>query len=380
MWQWAHYLCTVAESIGKEPLFINFDETSIPLVFKGSVGNVLCRLGSQKLDLPRERHGQRSHRAFFTFVAFICSNPSVQPLLPQVIIVAARDCSLDTFNTLYEELPDNVFLKRLPKGWNNKEVMLSIAEILGLVLQPLMHRFQPIVSFDTAPCHLHSEIWDVFRLHGLYWHIIPAKLTGLLQPCDTHAFLSFKRFMKQGEQDMRLVHANRAPFVGMVRLVVEGIRLVLQGTPWLRAFADDGLCGADSNISGYIRKELALPPEHVSTPLMPTVQELVSLFPAGRGIDGAAILATQPGSDGAFAATLSPSSPVLVVPSADASSDTSCASADDLGSHVSHPGDDDDMDGFFDNTSEEGSLDDAPPPPPAHPAPKARMNKKGPIV
>ena len=59
---------------------------------------------------------------------------------------------MQALGTLEAELPDNVFIKRLPKGWNTKEVMLSIAEILGIILQPFMQRFQPIVCFDTAPC------------------------------------------------------------------------------------------------------------------------------------------------------------------------------------------------------------------------------------
>ena len=362
--------------MGKEPLFINFDETSIPLVFKGSVGNVLFKRGTQKLALPRERHGQRSHKAFFTFVATICSNTAVQPLMPQVIIVAARDCPLDTFNALCEELPDNIFLQRLPKGWNNKEVMLNIAEILGLTLQPHLNRFQPIVCFDTAPCHLHPEVWDVFRRHGLFWHIIPAKLTGLLQPCDSHLFSAFKRFLSAGDQDIRLVHANRAPIVGMVRLVVDGVRAICQGTPWLKAFVDNGLCGADSSISRYIRTELDLPLLPASVPLLPTIEQLLSLFPAGRAIDGAAILATQPGADGHFTVPQSPSSPVVMVPSADASSETSCVSDDDLDSQGHPSGDDDGMSISSGTAWDDDSDDDSPPPPPAAPKPKVRMTKK----
>ena len=379
MWKWAHYLSAMAVSRSKVPLWINFDETSVPLVFKGAVGNVMVRTGPDRRErLPRERHGLRSHRAFFTLVAFICSEPAVQPLLPQVIVVAGRDCSWDTFGMLFNELPDNVFLKRLPKGWNNKDLMAVIAEILGRVLQPFMDRFQPVVCFDTAPCHMHPDVWQVVANHGLYWHIIPAKLTGLLQPCDTHAFLAFKRFLKQGEQDMRLNQDAAQGFIGMCRLVIKGVREILQGTNWLRAFKDDGLCGWDSTVSRYILRELHLDTVPQIMPLLPTAQEIQDICPAGRAVDSVFVLSLQPSAEGhvsPVSAPLSPSVSVvsglsgISIPSIHSQSDSDSLSLapSDVCMYLDDDSDDDDGDGG------------QPPPPPAHGTPSRRMNSVAPV-
>ena len=279
------------------------------------------------------------------------------------------------FNELFAELPNNVYLKRLQKGWNNRSVMVTIADILGQILEPLLPRYQPIISFDTAPCHMHNDVWDVFCRHDLYWHLIPAKMTGLLQPLDTHGFLAFKRFMKQGELDMRLQENIANGFPGMVRLVVRGVREVLQGTAWLRAFQEDGICGHDSTVSRYIKRELQLETLPHIMPMLPTVAELQYVCPNGRQFDHAYMLGTQPGADG----TVNPPSPAMSCGSefGGALSDQPAAfSPSEPDYSPSCAGS---SDHFLSDDEDLGGDDGLPPPPPALPAPLRRMNSKGPV-
>ena len=53
------------------------------------------------------------------FSRLICNVPEIQPLLPQVIFISANLLSHATLAIIQDELPHNVFVKRLPSGWNN---------------------------------------------------------------------------------------------------------------------------------------------------------------------------------------------------------------------------------------------------------------------
>ena len=123
---------------------MNLDETSIPLTFVHSPGNVM-RLDPARawLRAPRQRLFRAEQRSFFTHVGLICNDPAVQPLLPQVVLFSANLLTNAAWATIQAELPDNVFVKRMPRGWNNTREHCIIIRLLSLVLQPLLERYQP---------------------------------------------------------------------------------------------------------------------------------------------------------------------------------------------------------------------------------------------
>ena len=60
--------------------------------------------------------------------------------------------------------------------------------------------------------------------------LIPAKLTWLLQPLDTHVFLKVNLHLKQKfVEELISEPSETSRVVRMVRLVTGGIRKVLQG-------------------------------------------------------------------------------------------------------------------------------------------------------
>ena len=87
-WQWSQHLHRQARHLGKVPLLLNLDETSVPIVFTHAQGNVMVDKGpSAWRSLPNQPCGRSSMRMFFTHVAIICTDLAIQPLLPQVLFV-----------------------------------------------------------------------------------------------------------------------------------------------------------------------------------------------------------------------------------------------------------------------------------------------------
>ena len=121
MWSWTNWLAAKAAESGKELLLLNLDETSIPMTFTHADGNVMLQDPiNHWTKPPRQRVARGLTRANFTHVGIICNDPAIQPLLPQVLFVGEKRLPATAFAAIQSQLPDNVFVKRRPKGLNNR--------------------------------------------------------------------------------------------------------------------------------------------------------------------------------------------------------------------------------------------------------------------
>ena len=235
----------------------------------------------------------------FTTLSFICNVPAVQPLLPQVIFVAASMIRLGEWNDVCADLPNNVYVKRMPSSWNTAQQHLVILRLLKMILEPLMGEYQPIVFFDAAPVHLHIEILELMRELGLWYVVIPARLTWLLQPCDTHMFIRFKRFLKVHFQMEFGEYDGRRSVVYMIQLVVRAIRHIIQGYDWSSSFENNGLTNQPERVSSFIKNQIEtrdLPPLEGHDP--PTLGDLRLCWPRNRPMPEAAVMASFMDDDG----------------------------------------------------------------------------------
>ena len=148
---------------------LNSDETSVLVVFMHGKGNIVATQGRQAWrTIPRQRQSRLNVRMFFTHVAIICNKPEIQPLLPQVIFVEAKSITESEWTDVTSNLPRNVYIKRMPKGWNNTQQHRVIIRILALFLQPFLAIVQPMLSFDAAPLHLAPDVLREVTFAGIW--------------------------------------------------------------------------------------------------------------------------------------------------------------------------------------------------------------------
>ena len=88
------------------------------------------------LGSARQATTRAEQRSYFTHVGLICNDPAIQPRLPQVLFVSSNLLTLAGLAAIQASLPDNVFVKRMPRGWNNAEEHCVIIRLLRLVLEP----------------------------------------------------------------------------------------------------------------------------------------------------------------------------------------------------------------------------------------------------
>ena len=240
-------------------LRINLDETCCRLHYEPKKG---LSVGMRRRKQGRRRDVVQNvpttkKRGAFTHIGMICDDASIQPRLPQILLGNERMFSVATMNALRGELPGNVRVWRRKSGWVNKYMMREVLDALLAALGELTATRQVILLLDTCPVHICARFLAHAARHTVSVQYVPAKLTWLLQPLDTHAFARYKAFLS--EQYRR--HLLRSPrgtcdVASMIKLVALTCRKVLQGVAWAYAFDGNGYTSQSTTVRDDIREAL----------------------------------------------------------------------------------------------------------------------------
>lgn len=242
-----------------------------------------------------QRVTRGARRCFFTHVGIICNVPAMQPLLPQVIFVGAHSITQADWSLVVGDLPHNVYVKRMKKGWNNADQHRIIMRILGMILAPFLHAMQPILYFDAALIHLASEVFAEMTAASIWFVVIPARLTWLLQPLDTHGFVKYKAYLRRGFEDAVCAWTRVSKIRQMLRLVVDAIRHVLQARRWQSAFEDNGLAEGLDSVSAFIKNAMGGETLPALEDACPRPQQLELCWPRNRRFELDIVYAGIPG-------------------------------------------------------------------------------------
>ena len=212
---------------------------------------LICR------PLSALRHYKR--RCYMTHVGLICDRTDLQPLLPQVLVANEATLQAGTLAALKAACPPNVRLVRQQSSWNNGHLC---ALIVGLIMEALgVHAglLQVVLILDAARLHFGPPMINACRRHGVWPLFVPAKLTWLLQPLDTHGFSLFKHTLRMAHRRARARSADGVvPFADFVQCIYTAIRTVLQGRRWSSAVDADGFGQRLLQLSTRVVEELQL--------------------------------------------------------------------------------------------------------------------------
>lgn len=244
--------------VGKRLLRINVDETSVSLWQGQSKGTVLFRKRMHPPEAePIQRASRQKRRTCLTHVAFICDRPEVQPLLPQVVIGNFATFLARDFPEMLATSPANVILVRQKSAWNDAGLQARILRKLGLILRPFLNEFQPVLLMDAVRLHFAPPVVQACFAAKVWPVVVPAKLTWLLQPCDTHLFQTYKAHLRATFQSARLgTVAGQLSVPEFMHCLYGTIRSVMQGHRWSLAFDRDGFGAGQAEVSSYVKRQL----------------------------------------------------------------------------------------------------------------------------
>ena len=125
--------------LGKTPLRLNFDETFCRLFYEtapGVLGSEPIASSAQKGFITQQVTRQQQ-RGTMSFLALLCDDPSIQPLLPQIII-GNEHILPETVRRALESpshLMKNVAVVRRKSAWVNDAVLSLAAAKWGAALR-----------------------------------------------------------------------------------------------------------------------------------------------------------------------------------------------------------------------------------------------------
>ena len=274
-WQWWNFDVSKVPP-NKTPLRMNWDETAICLFQGGRRGSVFLAKGE-----PTVQNASRGkQRSYLTHVAFICDDAGVQAVLPQILVGNKRTLPARQLAALTARLPPRVHLLREKSAWVTAELCVKIVGLLGAAVAPYLDRCQPIMLLDGLQQHIHRTVLSACVAARIWPIVVPAKMTWLLQPLDTHAFLRYKAHLQRVHQ----AASARAPdgvvsLGGFVDCIYTAIREVLDVGRWASAFDADGFGIGQGGVSCRVRAQLQLEAPLAINSERPTLVQLQSCFP-----------------------------------------------------------------------------------------------------
>ena len=231
----------------------------------------------------KEQISSSEAKASVSFLAFITADSAIQDRLPQIILGNKHMLTA----ALVAELapPDNFFVWREVSGWVNSKIMTRVLTLLTKCLKDVMVTRQIVLVMDTFSAHLAQSVIAYANRLNIFLMFVPAKLTPLLQPADTHLFGKLKRKLKEKWVQLRLKDENgKVPHKLWLAAVFQVCKEVMCATNWKPAFESAGLLA--EQVSDRVLHQLgweALPPIPAE---IPSCDQLRSIFPKGRKVAG----------------------------------------------------------------------------------------------
>ncbi|CAK9035111.1 unnamed protein product, partial [Durusdinium trenchii] len=199
---------------GREILYLNVDETSVPYTARPAIGCVINRKQYKGSGLPAVPHAKiqpAGRRGTFTYCAVIASNTGIQPALPHFLVSNGTRLSSKVVKA-FKCLPKTQLqVLRRKSAWVTSDLMIAILQEVAKALEPFLHQFRPVLLLDGAPAHVSEAVMRAARKLNISLVYIPCGATSLRQPLDVYAFSSFKQYLRQKYHEHRQTATDGLP-------------------------------------------------------------------------------------------------------------------------------------------------------------------------
>ena len=284
-WQWHNYLVSACP-VGRTTLSINIDETYVNFfqgIYKGN-------LAVSTKDLPPDapplmQHATRAElRSGLTHVGVICDVPVVQPLLPQILIAPKNVLTKRDLAGVRAAMPEPIYVVHKKSKWVNVKILVWLMKMIHWSLRHVRSLYNVVIMLDVLAVHFTPELLQCMDTLSFKYMFIPAKLTWLIQPCDTHCFALYKRYLKL----LALRYRARNPLSSVpaapvwFRFIADTIVNSMNQRSWVTAFRENGFGDSQMQVSDFIKRHLVSTTILPVSALNPDVDMLQFIFPSNR--------------------------------------------------------------------------------------------------
>ncbi len=265
-WMRAHRVASSAA------VFINMDETRLSNIRSWAQGLVPPPRRACGTSWTTQRPKPACPRA--TLIAAICSSANLQKMLPQIWlprsergkIPSARKRQTYAAASWPQEVwygTDGNITSELMRTWLKK-------------VRSVVRRWNPeakiVLGVDVCRSHIDKGVVTLARSLGFEVIFIPARMTFLLQPLDTHVFSQLKGCIRNGLLRRGLASPTGSwSWKEAVGVQAAAISEILSSRDWARVFGRIGLGGSMENLRPAVRD---LVRSADLSPRPPTAEEL----------------------------------------------------------------------------------------------------------
>ena len=280
-WQWIRYT-EARVPAGKRLLLMNLDETSVSCAPVLGHGLVVARTAKEVRSLV----SKQDSRTNFTYTAVVCDNAAMQHLMPHFIITSTNQVTAAQQQALRESSQTHVHFmcngQGTKKAWNNTTFM---QRMLSTISAAVSHRtdLQPVLILDAATCHLSMPVMLKARALGIWLIFVPAGITCLVQPLDTHAFASFKAWLRaQFTRLQGLAAGGVVSRVSWLRVLQTAKKEFFDQRQWAKSFQDTGARRPVARLTTELQKYVELSAVREVQPTQPDASTLSLVWPRNR--------------------------------------------------------------------------------------------------
>ena len=205
---WARYLIRRGYGPTKS-IWINLDESALPIHVGGRFGNVVM-LGKEQKTKFATRGTLHERRKNVTLVASVCTDRHLQTKLPQFLLPNITG-KKKVWTAAKGRIPDTSRVVIIPdtSGWINTAKLMEMVKQIATVAKEHAPTKKIVLVWDAHPAHVAPLVLRHAKKHGLRVLVIPSKLTHLLQVLDFSVFAQFKKNMYEAQVHHQ-IHARCA--------------------------------------------------------------------------------------------------------------------------------------------------------------------------
>ena len=296
-----------------QAVVINMDETSLGNVKQWKRG-VTAVAGEAHLadTVAKEAAMPRT-----SLMASVCSDVAIQAKLPQIRLPRGRGGKLPSriVASCYAEAGSPQVAVHGSSGYCTVPTLSWYMRLVARAVRSERPECVPVLIMDCCPVHLVEKVLADASRAGVYLIFVPAKMTWMLQPLDTHVFAVLKARIRAATFEAKAAsRSSRLPYLARVRVHSAAIRQVLVERSWSDCLVRAGLTGDVEQIRPALATLLAgqsLEPtapsaadlaDLLSVP-MPRAEKLQRLLlpPSGLPAAAAGVVPVGPGAGGAEA-------------------------------------------------------------------------------
>ena len=120
-----------------------------------------------------------------------------------------------------------------------------MCEVLKLLVEALQQfeGMQPTLLVESVSLHVHRDVLEQALMLKLFMCCVPASMTLLLQPLDTHCFVWHKDYLRKLWRREQADSAGHVSFSSWITLLAKVSTVFLCKRSWTQSFEAAGLVG-----------------------------------------------------------------------------------------------------------------------------------------